>query len=122
MDWPLCDKCGGAVTTGEGVIAIGNADLLGAMESWRAWEKVHGEIVSLDELLAGPEPVRWQWGHDRCISSEDSYTEDSYTIDPGRFDSLGKALDQTLHMMEKTWLQYTDWISFVRRVHHVPNG
>ena len=114
MDWPVCDKCGMAVTTQEGVIAIRNAHIAEAIAEWRAWEATHGEVVSLDELLTAPQSVKWLWGHDTCILDDDSYT-----IDPTRFDSLGKALDQTLHMMEKTWLQHTDWINFVRRVHDV---
>ena len=36
---------------------------------------------------------------------------------PTQFDSERKALDVTLHMMEKQWIPYTDWINFVRKIH-----
>ena len=116
MLWPVCDKCGAAVSPQDGVIAIGKVEMEVAETEWRAWELAHqGEPLSLQEMLAGPESAKWQWGHQACIPNDGGYS-----IDPDTFNSLGKALDITLHMMEKTWVQYSDWINFVRRIHDVP--
>ena len=118
MPLPSCDKCGMTVTPQEGVIAISKVEMEVAEAEGRAWELAHqGKAISLDEMLTGPEPAKWQWGHQACIPDDGGYS-----IDAARFDSLGKTLDWTLHMMEKRWLQYTDWATLVRRVHDVPGA
>ena len=73
--------------------------------------------MTLEEMHMAPQSAKWQWGHQACIPDDGGYS-----INADRFDSLGKALDFTLHMMEKTWFQYTDWTALVRRVHDVPDA
>ena len=118
MPWPVCDKCGMTVPPEDGVIAIGKVEMEVAETEGQAWELAHqGEPMSLEEMLTAPQSAKWQWGHQACIPEDGGYS-----IDADRFDSLGKALDFTLHMMEKTWVLHTDWAAFVRRVHDVPNA
>ena len=116
MNWPVCDICSKDVTTQEGVIDIDTQEVDDIEPAWDAWKKTHPDVVSLEELLNAPGSVKWQWGHLNCV------TGDMYQITADRIDTLGKALDWTLHMTEKTWLMHTDWNSLMRRLHDIPSA
>ena len=116
MDWPVCDICGEEVTTSNGFIDIDKHEVENSESARHAWDQEHsGRLQSFAESISAPEPAKWQWGHLNCITGE------MYQITADRFDTLGKALDWTLHLMEKGWLEETDWGAFVRRVHDVPH-
>ena len=113
MNWPTCDKCDMAVQTHDGAIAISTRDAERAEEATRSWEESHNsEPVSVAEMQSYPSPAKWLWGHQSCIPDDADYS-----MDANQFDSERKALDVTLHMMEKQWIPYTDWINFVRKIH-----
>lgn len=52
-------------------------------------------------------------GHSSCLK------EGMYDIPYYRFDTIGKALSWTLHMMEKTWHNDTYWEEMVRAHHKI---
>ena len=113
MNWPTCDKCGKAVQTPEGAIAISTRNARSTKEALRSWEQSHdGQAVSVTEMRSYPNPAKWLWGHQSCIPNDADYS-----MNADKFDSSEKALSVTLHMMEKQWIPYTDWIAFVRRTH-----
>lgn len=116
MNWPVCDKCGKDVRTEDGVIDIDTQEINDIGPAWEVWNQAHPGPVPLNEFLNAPGSVKWQWGHLACV------TGDMYQIPADRFDSLGKALDWTLHMTEKPWLPNTDWNSLVRRLHDIPSA
>ena len=117
MNWPVCDKCGQQVTTLDGVIDIDKQEVDNVETARAAWEQAHPDpLLSVTEILEMPSAAKWQWGHLNCV------TGDMYQITADRFDELGKALDWTLHLMEKGWLKHTDWRELVRRCHEVPKA
>ena len=113
MNWPNCDKCDMVVQIQEGAIAVSTREAEEAEEAMRAWDQSHRDmLVNIDEFLSRPSPAKWQWGHQAYIPENNDYA-----VDAAHFDSPGKALSVTLHLMEKVWVPYTDWINFVRRIH-----
>lgn len=99
--WPPCDICGKPVSTAQGVLSIDKIQLDTAEENTQRWEEQHkGEgahiVVEYRELLETyPTVAQWRWGHANCIPNG------MYEVQAKRFNTLGKALDWTLHMMEK---------------------
>lgn len=117
-DWPVCMICGQTVSTKEGGLTLYSEELEAFQEAESAWEKAHpskveglGTIIDVSGISAFPDLVRWNYGHSNCIP------QGMYWIDYSRFDTVSKALDWTLHLMEKNWISSTNWDETVR-LHH----
>ena len=97
--WPPCQICGKSVTTTKGVITIYHKDIQQYEELYREWQKKHpvseGGVISSGALSELPRFVDWHWGHFDCLEYG------MYEITYDRFNTVGKALSWTLHMMEK---------------------
>ena len=73
--------------------------------------------VTVDQIMQFPALIQWVWGHADC---PDPDGDSLYWIEAARFNSVPKALDWTLHLMGKSWIQHTDWVALIRRLHSVP--
>jgi hypothetical protein len=49
-----------------------------------------------------------------CAKHADVFPDDGYFFETDRINTHAAALDWTLHLLEKGWLQYTDWDGFLR--------
>jgi hypothetical protein len=120
--WPVCQVCGKEVTTEEGFLAIYHDELMEYKKQSLEWEKKHpldenvGRIIDATDIMEMPESVQWHWGHSECLG------DSMYDIPYSRFDTLGKVLSWTLHLMEKSWLDYTDWETAVCTHYKIPNA
>lgn len=79
-----------------------------------------GKPVSKRSGVLSIRPERrasWLWSHGKCRRRRNLYQ-----IDAERFDTLGKALDWTLHLSEKMWFRLSDWRETVKRFYDVPNA
>ena len=125
--WPPCEVCRKTVTTDDAELVITEHELDRYAEEKARWKKEHSIIQQVPEsgLLESlgfvdpsdlPKRAHWRWGHITCLP------DGHYIITTDRFDTLGKALDWTLHMMEKAWFPSTDWVETVRRLHDVHNA
>ncbi len=86
------------------------------------WEQEHdtGERLRtfvLNQLATMPRPVPWVWSHAAC-----ALDTNDYEIDADRFDSIGKVLDWTLHLLDKPWFAGVAWMEVVRRFYHLPDA
>ena len=121
-EWPPCQVCGKPVSTEQGILTIYKKELDQYEEQHKEWEKRHPldehgvQILTVGDMDEMPDLISWHWGHARCLG------DGMYTIDYSRFDSIGKALSWTLHLMEKYWLDFTDWEAAVRAHHKVPSA
>lgn len=110
LDW-ACDECGGSAKA-SWVILTG-IQFNKALE----YDRVHStnEIsrpISLDELMKLDDD-RGTWSA-MCLDHAGKFPEGGYYFETSRIDTHAKALDWTLHLLEKGWLQNTDWDSFLR--------
>ncbi len=120
--WPPCEACGEAVTTEGGFLVIRKEEMDKYEADLAHWEQEHpkdpdgSRLLSSSDLLDHPSHVHWHWGHVGCMP------EGMYGIEAVSIDSVAKALDWTLHLMQKAWFPYTDWRDSVRRLHVVPSA
>lgn len=81
------------------------------------WDKIHlaeeisnKESISIDDLLFSN--AHWHTSHYACRKD----VGPSYEIEIYRIRTLQKLLLWTAHLMEKNWLEYTDWRALIRDV------
>lgn len=81
------------------------------------WDKIHlareisnKESISLDDLLFSR--AHWHISHYTCRKD----VGPSYKIEIYRIRTLQKLLLWTAHLMEKNWLEHTDWRALIRDV------
>ncbi len=118
---PVCDKCKQTVSLNEGMLSVFYKEVQGHEEKVKLYEQKHTEksgiqITSLKSLLEYPDAVKWHWGHPKCMP------DSMYEIEISRFDNVDKALDWTLHLMEKDWFASTNWRETVERFYDLPNA
>lgn len=108
---PICDLCGQEVNLSEGILSISFKEVRAVQEAREAWHKEHSQLLTSSmDLLTFPDRACWVWHHCRCDPSSSSYE-----IDGSRFNTVGKALHWTLHLMGKTWFEFTNWRHTVGR-------
>jgi len=111
----ICDACRKPVTDKTGYIHA-NYYAFGQVEAaHREFDEAHrGEFaVNLGEFMKLPDPARWMVHHQTCDPDIDG---NDYVIDVERARTHAKLLDWTAHLMEKVWLEYTDWDDLIRRM------
>ena len=120
--WPPCQICGKNVTTAKGVITIYREDIHQYEKLYSEWETKHpkdkngSRVLSSADLSELPHFVSWHWGHSKCLK------DGMYEITYDRFDTTGKALSWTVHMMEKNWLSSTNWRTMVHAHYKLPDA
>lgn len=115
--WPPCDVCGESVARADGVIVVKEDELERREAKLHVWYAEHLDDVRTGKIdfISYPAQVEWHWGHAQCFSGL------KYYIEVNRFDTFGKVLSWTLHLMGKTWFPHTNWRRIVERFHNVPS-
>lgn len=85
----------------------------GGVEAWL-------QAAVLRPLATVPrvEDVPWQVVHLDCIT--DAEWQRGYPIEGTRINTVRKALAWTLHLMEKTWFEFTDWRRVMQKLFGIP--
>ena len=66
---------------------------------------------TMDELSKIPGPAKWRAQHYACRGEPKSI---AYEIEVERLDTAAKLVDWTAHLMNKGWINDTDWSSVLR--------
>lgn len=110
----ICEACKAAVVNGEGYIHVSHDTVNATERAYRDFERREsGKAVTLDSLLALPDPARWRVHHVRCDPEPDSA---DYVIEVHRARTHAQLLRWTAHLMGKEWLRYTDWDELIDRM------
>ena len=109
----ICGDCGQPVIGDTGYLYVTYADIHKAQDAAaRRKETVKaGSPINIAEFLLDSGPALWHVTHDQHRASDDTYY-----IDAARFDSWPKVAHWTAHLMEKNWLQFTDWDYLLREL------
>lgn len=110
-----CRECKGLVTKSNGYIHV---SLTEAERHREAWDQYRSERVGdfglvwtkLDDLEKLPEPAPWLVHHKNCDPNPGEYC---YWFYVNRADTHEKLLSWTAHLLDKSWLQDTDWADFL---------
>ena len=120
----VCHTCKEEVSGDDGVVHVSHT-LVGECERRdRAAHAGGGSEVNLlayfDEngrVVEAP----WEVLCDKCRPADhDCYM--CYWFEVGRIDNWAKLIDWTSHLMEKTWLVYTNWDKFIRSATQAGDG
>jgi hypothetical protein len=111
----LCEWCdqplgrnGGLNIMYRDINAAEQAGMKRELQHLKDWESNTIEVKPLSAVdLAYFAP--WRWEHISCGS------DGGYFIDGDRIRDSAQAMAWTVHLMEKTWFQYTEWESAMRR-------
>lgn len=111
-----CDQCKQPIKPGTGYIHVDKHD------AWRVEKQHHqadrklaelkGTYISAAEIPDYELRTPWEAHHQAC---DPHPSRDDYWFDVSRANSHAKLLSWTAHLMDKTWLPYTQWATFVRR-------
>lgn len=115
-----CATCGQLIESG-GFVEVDEADLIHKQQAhaaWRADLDLDGyaePLVTLADLARVPEPVHWRAFHYDCGSELDQ-GRTTYSIDLQRLQTLRDVIRWTSHLMEKAWLDQTDWLALLAAI------
>jgi hypothetical protein len=111
----ICETCAFPISGDTGCLYVLMSDLAAYQEEHQAWRaaSTRGGAVSTAELMLLPLPVPWRTSHDKCRTDRD---EEAYEIDAVRITCWAKVAHWTAHLMEKTWIQSTDWKHLLREL------
>ncbi|MCL3862980.1 hypothetical protein [Actinotalea sp. K2] len=108
-----CTPCDTPVDDGKGYLSV---DLTAVAEHERAWDELDERKretgrrgVTASELADMPEHVTWEAAHTKCVPESNTY---DIPIDAVRTHAY--VIEQTAHMMEKSWIGATNWTSVLR--------
>lgn len=107
IEW-LCDSCGEPVHDGDGMIGVSGNEIARYSEEVSLVEATRGTRLLLD----WPDPAPWQVCH---FGIECELDLDAYTFVIERIRTPALLLSVTAFLMEKTWLDRTDWPAVLRR-------
>jgi hypothetical protein len=111
MQVPNCDECGKNVKLKDGILSIPFQKVREVQDQRGRWEKTHpGPVLTVGDVVTFPPRVSWGWHHASCNANGSSYE-----IEGTRFDTIEKAMNWTLHLMEKNWFEFTDWRSVIEK-------
>lgn len=108
-----CHTCGDQVADDDGHVTINYRDIRRHAQQAREWEADAGQVVTMRDLLTYPDQVHWRVYHRDCDPDLES---SDYSIDIERIRTPGQVIDWTAHLLEKEWLQTTDWDAVLRGV------
>lgn len=103
-----CANCGQHIADGTGSVSVTMRDVYDTIAHFKSWEAEH----VIDGVTAGrswnamPHAVQWQPKHYKCDGASEAT---SYWIAVERIGTLAEAIGWSAHLMQKTWLRYTDW-------------
>lgn len=118
----LCAICEEPIEDGSGYVEMPNTERRRFFHQQQEFDAKYppnpstltfGRVWTGGQLFEMPEPAQWWALHRTC----DENPEDSgYWFDIARTRTVSQLLDWTLHLMEKNWIDETDWTHFVRTV------
>ena len=123
--WGNCEVCGKPINNpAKATISMCYKRLREYGSARKVWEdKNVEEFGDLQTYRLGgdyPEQVKWVIAHEACGCPDHPEGCDEYWFYCTRFDSLGKVVAWTLHLIGKRWLRATDWEGLVRRLYALP--
>ncbi|WP_328449898.1 hypothetical protein OG780_19415 [Streptomyces sp. NBC_00386] len=120
----ICDTCKKPIEGASGYLWVDNDKVNTALADAAKWNRKHtipegeplagGQLFSGADLFDYPEAIQWQAHHHACDPNQDA---NAYSIQANRIDTWAELLDWTAHLMEKDWLNHTDWDELLRGVH-----
>jgi hypothetical protein len=108
-----CQVCGFAIAHGEGYLIVRHQRLNQVAVDTHAWEEAHPDGSTMEDLASYPEDAKWEILHEACDPDPE---DDGYCITVERVRSTEHLLRWTIHLMEKSWLENTNWSDVVRHV------
>lgn len=116
----MCDTCRKPIADGTGYIHVNMATVGQRQRAWRKFDEEHstgGALViqgaTWDEFFDLPDLAPWQAHHEACDPLPDA---GDYFFGVDRARSHAQLLNWTSHLMEKAWLEYTDWADLIGRM------
>jgi hypothetical protein len=136
LEW-TCATCGSAIADGQGYLTVSQTDIAvhadhrierdrhAFREAEHAWQRDgarEGEWhllprgVSVGEVWSWPEPAHWRAVHE-SEQCDPRYVEGEsvdYCVPVKEVRTWPSLIEWTAQLMEKTWLQDTNWDGFLR--------
>lgn len=117
IEW-MCEVCGQFIKKGAGYIQCPTAELQRYEDEMAAWREEYPDKGPVDgfapvdwtALFAMPDKAHWTVVHRECDPLPD---DDGYWFGTERALSAIDLLQWTAHLMEKDWLDQTDWQRFI---------
>ena len=119
-----CDVCGRPARGPDAYVCV---DVRRAFEVWREhdrldaeweaeWRAAHPQgglkTRSISDFDVYPDLVPWEVVHRACDPNPE---RDDYWFSLDRCDTEARLLAWTAHLVDKTWLVWTDWAGLLRR-------
>ena len=127
----VCFGCRKDIAAGNGVIHVSYDEIerveraRGAVKEQRlAKASAEGrtstpaDLVTAEELLAASMAAGWQVHCDDCNPHNADGCGGCYWFEVERCLTWAQLVDWTAHLAEKSWLEATDWMGFIRDVAH----
>jgi predicted GIY-YIG superfamily endonuclease len=116
--YAACEDCGALLADDDGVLHINQLELREREDAYRQYERrqdARGSWAPVDfgDLLSLPDEATWRVQCDNCAQCEFCYD-----IDIGRALTWPELMDWTVHLSEKSWIEYTNWFALMRSVAH----
>ncbi|MHA3834867.1 hypothetical protein ACXR8F_04000 [Terrabacter sp. AAH1] len=112
-----CVACGKPIENTDGHLHIDvPGDVLTREAEWHEFRKERTDeqgffSMNMADFGLMPEKVRWQAHHDACDRTREA---NDYSIPVEDIRTPRKLLGMTAHLMEKTWLEHTNWQDVIR--------
>lgn len=111
-----CDICHQPVQGITGYLHVSVTDADARSRAVDAWEDAHPGVCTMADALTHPQLVHWHVHHAECDPEPES---DDYWIPVSRISTYAQVLGWTAHLMEKNWLNNTDWPALLRTLDEV---
>ena len=119
MKLPRCEACGKPVTKATACLWYSLGEGRQRREAIDANLGEHTDehgFIPGDALLRSPDAAPWHWTHLKCGQAL------AYEIEATRLDTLGKVIEWTFHLGEKSWFELETWADAIRRLHDIPTS
>jgi hypothetical protein len=121
-----CDGCDRRIMPlSQGLVAVSMAEVNRVEAASRAWRDQHGQELATSggtvwaytgtDLLDYPEAAAWQVWHRTCDPDSGEEVGPYYQVDLARIRDAAGLLHWTAHLMEKSWLEHTNWSEVIRK-------
>lgn len=112
----ICDSCLTAIAAGEGRIwtdrHVADKAARNALGKDTGWMDDDPRADATDALLTGLTGTAWHTTHNECAPKMPSW---AYAIPVERINTWTAFLHWTAHLMDKPWLDGTDWTEVIHR-------
>ncbi|GAA4734868.1 hypothetical protein [Phytohabitans rumicis] len=109
----ICDICKASIDDFRGLLYVDMDDVRRVEDAWTAHEKANPHGSEIRELASLPDRAKWYALHDACGVARE---HDIYPIELGALTNMRQLVSWTAHLLEKTWLNSTNWDDVLRSV------